>query len=215
MWAFEWPTSKQAGPLWYSTAQRDTADRPASVALGPDGRIFHERRKRHAEHADKDVPQLTEEANPFREGQRAFTAFCRSDPKAKDSNCIVSLSSFNQFTFASVSTGYAESLSLCVFHQAGTISCDGSTEDWSGQLSFQHRWPQRELQHKFRTPCVISSSAFALITTAHLLFFCQVHAKCFASLATLRKTNWSHYRLPNAHLLFVIIKWHVFSLSCN
>lgn len=43
----------------------------------------------------------------------------------------------------------------------------------------------------------------------------RVHGECFASLATLRKTNWLHYRLHNAHLLFVIIKWHVFVLSWN
>ena len=45
--------------------------------------------------------------------------------------------------------------------------------------------------------------------------FWWVHADCFAPLATLRKTNWLHYRLPNVHLLFVIIKWHVFVLSWN
>lgn len=45
--------------------------------------------------------------------------------------------------------------------------------------------------------------------------FLWVHAECFAPLATLRKTNWLHYQLPNVHLLFVIIKWHVFVLSWN
>lgn len=63
---------------------------------------------------------------------------------------------------------------------------------------------------------VFFSSDFAL-TTSHLLFCCQILAKvpCFASWATLTKTNWSHYRQPNAHLLFVIIKWRVLSLLCN
>lgn len=95
-------------------------------------------------------------------------------------------------------------------HPAKTISRDWLILDWTGWLLFQRHWLWRELQSKI-TPLIAFQFLMECARISNVLPGCF----CFAPLTTLTKTNWLHYRAPNVHSLFALIKWHVFALPWN